>query len=204
MMFDDTYKMIAGRGQSLYKDKGSRFIGFAFPIHSEESFKEELSQIKKDYFDARHHCFAFMLQPDKSVYRSSDDGEPSGTAGKPMLNQLLSLDLTNTGLVVVRYFGGIKLGVSGLITAYKTTSRVALDAAGSVTMTINVMYELSFAYPLMNEVMRVLKEECIEMIQPEFTLDCKLKICVRKNEAGRVEEKLKKIYGLQVDQIVTT
>jgi len=203
MMLDDTYKIVAGRGQSLYKEKGSRFIGFAFPIFSEESFKEELAQIRKDYFDARHHCYAFMLLPDKSIFRSSDDGEPSGTAGKPMLNQILSLDLTNTGIVVVRYFGGIKLGVSGLITAYKTASREALDAAGCITKTINVLYELHFTYPLMNEVMRVLKEENIEMIQPDFTLDCKLKINVRKKEAARIEEKLKSIYGLKLVQNVT-
>ena len=128
-MLDDTYKTIASTSEGIYKEKGSKFLAFAIPVVSEAEIKEHIDKIKKEYYDARHHCYAYILGADKATYRINDDGEPSGTAGRPIHGQLLSKDLTNTLVVVVRYFGGIKLGVSGLITAYKAATKDALDNA---------------------------------------------------------------------------
>ena len=168
MTNDDTYNMLATRGDGLYKEKGSKFIAEAFTVMSEDEAKAAITEIKKKYFDARHHCFAYMIGPDKKTFRSSDDGEPSGTAGKPILNQILSKDVTNVCVVVTRYFGGIKLGTSGLINAYKTAARDALDNAQIVEKTINEFYSLEFEYPLMNEVMRIMKEEDLVQLNPKF------------------------------------
>ena len=128
MMFDDTYKMLSAPGEGLYKEKGSKFIATAFTVMSEDEVKSALAEVKKKYYDARHHCYAYMIGPDKACFRSSDDGEPSGTAGKPILNQILSKDVTNVCVIVVRYFGGTLLGTGGLIVAYREASKAALDA----------------------------------------------------------------------------
>ena len=198
MMFDDTYKMLAAPGEGLYKEKGSKFIASAFTVMSENEVKKALVEVKKKYFDARHHCYAYMIGPDKACFRSSDDGEPSGTAGKPILNQILSKDVTNVCVIVVRYFGGIKLGVSGLINAYKTAAREALDNAQIVEKTVNEVYSLEFPYTLMNDVMRVMKEENLEQLNPRFDMDCYLEFSTRKNEAERIVTKFKNIFGLTV------
>ncbi len=203
MMFEDTYKIIVSEGDGLYKEKGSKFIAKAFPVYSEEEVKTRVAEFKKQYFDARHHCYAFIINPDKSCYRSADDGEPSGTAGKPILNQILSKDVTNVCVVVVRYFGGIKLGVPGLINAYKTAAREALDNATVVEKTVDEVYSVVFDYPLMNEVMRVLKDENIEQQNPYFALNCYIEISVRKKDADRVVDKLKRLYGVTVEYIRT-
>lgn len=197
-MLDDSYNVISEKGEGLYKEKGSKFIAIAFPVTSEDEVKTELASIKKKYFDARHHCYAYILMPDKSVFRSNDDGEPSGTAGKPILNQILSKDLTNVCVVVVRYFGGIKLGVSGLITAYKTAAREALDNAPVLTKTVNDIYKLQFEYPLLNDVMRIMKEENLETMNPKFELNCEFEISIRKNDVEKIIEKFSKIYGVNV------
>lgn len=202
-MFDDTYKILTSEGEGLYKEKGSKFIAKAFPVYSEDEVKARVVEFKKQYFDARHHCYAFIINPDKSCYRSSDDGEPSGTAGKPILNQILSKDVTNVCVVVVRYFGGIKLGVPGLINAYKSAAKEALDNATIIEKTIDEVYSVTFDYPLMNEVMRVLKEESIEQQNPKFELNCYLEISVRKNDSDRVVEKLKRLYGVEVCYLKT-
>lgn len=196
MMFDDTYHTITHDAEGIYKEKGSKFIAYAFLVFSEDAFKLQLESIKKKHHTARHHCYAYMIGPDKSCQRANDDGEPSGTAGKPILNQILSLDLTNIAVVVVRYFGGTKLGVSGLIRAYKTAAREALEKAGKVTRTLNERYALRFAYPLMNEVMRVMKEEQLEQLNPQFEMDCYFEISIRKREVLRIIEKFERIYGL--------
>ena len=203
MMFDDKYKIITTLGEGVYKEKGSKFIAAAFPVNSEEEVKAALSDIKKKYFDARHHCYAFMIGADKSCYRSSDDGEPSGTAGKPILNQILSKDVTNVCVVVVRYFGGIKLGVPGLINAYKSAACDALDSATIVEKTIDEVYSVEFDYPLMNDVMRILKEENIEQKNTRFELHCYLEVNVRQADADRVIERLKKIFGVDVKYLKT-
>ena len=203
MMFDDTYKMLSAPGDGLYKEKGSKFIATAFTVTSEEEVKQALAEVKKKYYDARHHCYAYMIGPDKSCFRSSDDGKPSGTAGKPILNQILSKDVTNVCVIVVRYFGGIKLGVSGLINAYKTAAREALDNAVIVEKTVNEIYSLEFPYALMNDVMRVLKEEGLEQQNPRFEMDCYLEFSTRKNEAEKTVAKFKNIFGVTVSYIKT-
>ena len=203
MMFNDTYKMLSAPGDGLYKEKGSKFIATAFTVTSEEEVKQALAEVKKKYYDARHHCYAYMIGPDKSCFRSSDDGEPSGTAGKPILNQILSKDVTNVCVIVVRYFGGIKLGVSGLINAYKTAAREALDNAVIVEKTVNEVYSLEFPYALMNDVMHVLKEEGLEQQNPRFEMDCYLEFSTRKNEAEKTVAKFKNIFGVTVSYIKT-
>ena len=203
MMFDDTYNMLSAPGEGLYKEKGSKFIASAFTVMNEDEAKKGIAEIKKKYFDARHHCFAYMIGPDKSCFRSSDDGEPSGTAGKPILNQILSKDVTNVCVVVTRYFGGIKLGTSGLINAYKTAARDALDNATVVDKTVNEIYSLEFAYPLMNEVMRIMKEENLEQLNPRFELDCYLEFSTRKNDADKIAERFRNLFGVKIAFIRT-
>lgn len=203
MMFDDSYNMLSSPGEGLYKEKGSKFIATAFTVMNENDVREAVAEAKKKYYDARHHCYAYVIGPDKSAYRANDDGEPSGTAGKPILNQILSKDVTNVCVIVVRYFGGIKLGVSGLINAYKTAAREALDNAQVVAKTIDEVYGLRFEYPLMNEVMRVMKEENLEQQNPVFELDCYLEFSTRKTEADRIVSKFKSIFGVTVTYIKT-
>lgn len=203
MMFDDTYKMLSAPGEGLYKEKGSKFIATAFTVTSEEEVKQALAEVKKKYYDARHHCYAYMIGPDKSCFRSSDDGEPSGTAGKPILNQILSKDVTNVCVIVVRYFGGIKLGVSGLINAYKTAARDALDNAVVIEKTVDEVYSLEFAYPLMNDVMRVMKEEGLEQRNSRFEIDCYLEFSTRKNNADQIVAKFKNIFGVTIKYLKT-
>lgn len=200
---DDTYKMLATPGEGLYKEKGSKFIAETFIVMNEDEAKAAIAAVKKKYFDARHHCYAYMIGPDKKVFRSSDDGEPSGTAGKPILNQILSKDVTYVCIVVTRYFGGIKLGTSGLINAYKTAARDALDNAQIVEKTINEIYSLEFAYPLMNEVMRIMKEENLEQLNPRYELDCYLEFSTRKNAASRIVEKFGNLFGVKITYLKT-
>ena len=203
MKEDDTYYMLATRGEGLYKEKGSKFIAEAFIVMSEDEAKAAIAAIKKEHFDARHHCYAYMIGPEKKIFLSSDDGEPSGTAGKPILNQILSKAVTNVCIVVTRYFGGIKLGTSGLINAYKTASREALENAQIVEKTINNIYSLEFEYPLMNEVMRIMKEENLEQQNPRFELNCYLEFSTRKNEASRIFEKFNNLFGVKITHIKT-
>ena len=203
MLFEDSYKIVTTKGGGLYKEKGSKFIAEAFPVHSEAEVKEHVAEIRKRYFDAKHHCYAFMIGPDKACYRSSDDGEPSGTAGKPILNQILSKDVTNVCVVVTRYFGGQLLGVPGLINAYKTSAREALDNCTIVEKTIDEVYSLEFDYPLLNEVMRILKDENLEQQNPKFELRCYLEISIRQSDSDRIVEKLKRIFGIEVKYLKT-
>ena len=202
-MNDDTYKMLSAPGEGLYKEKGSKFIASAFTVMSEDEAKQAIADIKKEYYDARHHCFAYMIGPDKANFRSSDDGEPSGTAGKPILNQILSKDVTNVCVVVTRYFGGIKLGTSGLINAYKTASREALDNATIIEKTIDEVFALEFGYPLMNEVMRIMKEEDLEQQNPRFEMDCYLEFSTRQSEAERIATRFRNLYGVKISHVKT-
>ena len=203
MLFEDTYKMITGPAEGTYKEKGSKFIALAMPVFSEDEVKEKLEEIRKQYHDARHHCFAYVLGPDKSAYRMNDDGEPSGTAGRPIHGQIMAKDLTNILVVVVRYFGGVKLGVSGLITAYKSATADALDSANIRELTVNDVYLLSYEYPLMNEVMRVIKDEDLEVVEQDFRLSCKLSYKVRKNYSNKVYDRFRSIHGITIDYLKT-
>lgn len=197
-MADDTYKMIAAPCEGLYKEKGSKFLAFAFPVSSVEEVKAHLDALRKEYFDARHHCYAYILGPYKETYRANDDGEPSGTGGRPIHGQLLSADLTNTLIVVVRYFGGILLGASGLANAYKAAARDAIDHAVVEVYTIDDLYHLHFEYPLMNDVMRILKEQGVVPRNQDFALDCRLDVSVRKSQSRRLYDALSKLYGLEI------
>lgn len=202
-MLDDTYKTITSPAEGIYKEKGSKFLAFAIPVVSEAEVKENVERLKKEYYDARHHCYAYILGHDKAVYRANDDGEPSGTAGRPIHGQLLSKDITNTLVVVVRYFGGIKLGVSGLITAYKAATKDALDNAEIIEKTVNEVYRIEFEYPLMNDVMRLLKDENLDQFNQRFEMNCSLDFSVRKSKSARVTDAFSKIRGVTLSFVRT-
>ena len=180
-MFDDTYKTLAAPAEGLYNEKGSKFLAFAYPVRTLDEVKAHLEQLRKDYFDARHHCYAYILGPRKDAFRANDDGEPSGTGGRPIHGQLLSADLTDTLVVVVRYFGGILLGASGLANAYKTAARDAIDHATIIEKTIDMRYRLQFEYVTMNDVMRILKDFDLKPENQQFDMDCALEVSVRQS-----------------------
>jgi len=159
MLFTDTYKTVEKEAGGLFRDRGSRFIGLAIPVSDQEEIKARLEELRKEYHDARHHCYAWVLTPDRQAWRVNDDGEPSGTAGKPILGQINSRELTNVLVVVIRYFGGTLLGVSGLINAYRSAAADALDNAGIVERHLTESWLITFPYEAMNDVMKVLKEE---------------------------------------------
>lgn len=193
MAASDTYRTLAAPSQGIYKEKGSKFIALAYPVSSEEEIKEIYAQLKKEYFDARHHCYAFMLGADGTRYRANDDGEPNHSAGDPILGQIRSAGLTNVLVVVIRYFGGIKLGVSGLIQAYRQATAEALATAQMVEKTETANLEVAFDYSQMNAVMSLVKDFKLEVKEQDFALDCRLVVAVRKNLAGQVLEKLSAI-----------
>ncbi len=203
MMFDDTYKTIKTRSEGIYKEKGSKFIAVAFPVTTENEVKEALALLRKEYYDARHHCYAYILGFDKSAYRTNDDGEPSGTAGRPIHGQLMSKDLTNTLVVVVRYFGGIKLGVSGLINAYKTAAKEAIDASEILESIVYDIYEVTFDYLQMNDVMKLLKDENLHQFNQKFETICSLQFSVRKNDSSRLYESFLKIENMKITYVRT-
>ncbi|OUV69702.1 MAG: YigZ family protein [Flavobacteriales bacterium TMED123] len=197
-MFEDTYKEIKTPTTGIYKEKGSKFIAYSYPAYSEEEVKDKIEEVKKTENAGRHYCYAYVLNPDKSAQRANDDGEPSSTAGKPILGQILSNDLTNILIVVVRYFGGIKLGVSGLIRSYKTAAAEAISDATIITKTIKEQYEVRFKYPQMNDVMRLVKEFDLEIVNTDFQMDCKLIFAVRKSKSDGVLKSFKNYHELSV------
>ena len=198
-MFDDIYHTIEVPSQGLYKEKGSKFLAFAFPVRTLDEVKLHLDTLRKDYFDARHHCYAYTLGSDKSAWRANDDGEPSGTGGRPIYGQLLSADLTDTLIVVVRYFGGILLGASGLANAYKTAARDAIANAKIIDKTIDVHYKLHFEYALMNDVMRILKEYSLTPKNQDFNLDCRLEVDVRQSQSVQFYDAVAKLRGVIIE-----
>lgn len=197
-MFEDTYLTIEEKSQGIYKERGSKFIALAFPVSNEDKVKEIIKDVKKEYFDARHHCYAYILGHDKSAFRMNDDGEPSSTGGKPIYGQLISKNLTNVLVVVVRYFGGVKLGVSGLIQAYKFAAQDALNNAKIIERTIDEIYAVSFEYVLMNDVMKVLKEFDVQQMNHRFENDCYLEFRTRKSNSVKIVDNLKSIDGVGV------
>ena len=198
-MFDDTYRTLAAPAEGLYKEKGSKFLAFAYPVHTLDEVKARLDTLRKEYFDARHHCYAYILGPRKDAWRANDDGEPSGTGGRPIHGQLLSADLTDTLVVVVRYFGGILLGASGLANAYKTAARDAIDHAQIVERTIDVRYRLGFAYEAMNDVMRLLKDYDLKPQRQQFDLDCSLEVEVRQSLSVRFYDAVADLRCVRID-----
>lgn len=203
LIFEDKYKEVKSHTTGIYKEKGSKFIAFSYPVYSEQDVKVKLEEVRKLEHSARHHCYAYILNPDKSTQRANDDGEPSSTAGKPILGQILSNNLTNILIVVVRYFGGVKLGISGLIRSYKTAAAEAILEATIITKTIKEQYEVSFKYPQMNDVMRLIKEYDLEVVNTDFQIDCKLIFAVPKSNANDVVDTFKKNHELRIDNIKT-
>lgn len=201
--FVDEYLTISKPSEGLFKDRGSKFLAFAYPVSTEEEIKEIQEKLRSDYHDARHHCYAYMLGKDKNIFRANDDGEPSSTAGKPILGQIRSYDLTNILIVVIRYFGGTKLGVSGLINAYKTAADEALKNAKVVKRTLHDIYELRFDYPEMNEIMRIMKEEQIEQIDQNFELTCSITLALRRADVDKVLSKFDRVEKLKIEYIET-
>jgi uncharacterized YigZ family protein len=198
MLFDDSYNIPANASQGIYKAKGSKFVAYAFPVFSEDEIKKQLEKVRKKEYAARHYCYAYTLHPDKSLWRANDDGEPTNTAGKPILGQIQSKDLTNILIVVVRYFGGVKLGVGGLITAYKTAAGEALTNMTIEKRFVKEVYEVSFRYAQMNEVMRIIKEKALEVINQDFQIECKLVFAIRKSKAKIVMDSFSKKHELKI------
>ena len=195
---NDLYKTIQSKSEGLYKEKGSKFIAFAYPMSSEEAIKTEIAELRKRYHDARHHCFAWRLGADLERYRVNDDGEPSGSAGKPIYGQIQSRELTDVLVVVIRYFGGTLLGVGGLINAYRSAASDALDQSGIVEMKVTSRLKLEFGYSQMNSVMKVIKDFQLEFEDQQFDLDCSLTIKVWKRNEFQVVKKLSIIDGCKV------
>lgn len=195
-LINDTYKTIKNISEGIYREKGSKFIAIAFPIETEEEIKEKLQELRKSYHDARHHCYAYILGFDKSIYRINDDGEPSGTAGRPIYRQLLSHDVTNILVVVVRYFGGTKLGVSGLINAYKIATKEALAANEIIEKQVEEKYYIGFNPINMNRVMRILKSDDVKIIKHYYDKQQIIIFQVRKRDKKRVLTLLSQIEEL--------
>ena len=197
-MNTDSYHTVKKGATGTYKEKGSKFIALSKHIESEDEFKVFLTETKKEYYDARHHCYAWILGLEDDRTRSNDDGEPSGSAGKPILNQLLSKKLFNTAVIVVRYFGGTKLGVSGLIAAYKTSTKEALDNSTIVKRFVYNTLELHFKYPRLSNVMRIVKEEELLMSKQQFETDCLLRVEVKKNDTKRIIKRLSSFHDINI------
>jgi uncharacterized YigZ family protein len=195
----DTYKTILKPSKKvLFKEKGSKFFGYAFPVFSDENVKEHIEKLKKQHHSARHFCYAWQLGKSYEHYRANDDGEPSNSAGMPIYGQLLSFEITNVLVVVVRYFGGTKLGVGGLIQAYKTTAQMALENCKIVERTIDETFLLKFEYPEMNTVMRIIKDEDLNLINQKMELDCEFEIAVRRKEAKRIFELFENTHKIEI------
>ena len=197
-MTEDTYLTIAERSDGLYKEKGSKFIALAFPVRNEDEVKQHLETVKKQYHDARHHCYAYVLGIDGEVYRANDDGEPNHSAGDPILGQIRSKNLTQVLIIVVRYFGGTKLGVGGLITAYKTAASDALEHSSIVTAIVKREVEIGFEYLSMNDVMRLIKETDAEIKEQEFGNSCRILVLVRLALLESFTERLSALENVSV------
>ena len=196
----DTYKTIASSVQEvIFKEKSSKFLGYAFPVTSEEEIKAHLEEVKKAHFSARHWCYAWQLgHGTNQRYRANDDGEPNNTAGIPIYGQIQSFELTNRLVIVLRYFGGIKLGVGGLVQAYKTTAQLTLQEAEIEEKLITEELRIRFEYPLMNKVMRVVKEQNLNITQQLLTENCELHLAIRQSDYQRMQELFENIYGVLI------
>ncbi|WP_353161039.1 YigZ family protein [Myroides odoratus] len=195
----DFYKTISQPTEEvLYKEKNSKFFGYAFPIKKEEEVKEILDQLKKVHYSARHWCYAFQLGTDPVYYRANDDGEPSNTAGAPIYGQIQSFDVTDILIVVVRYFGGVKLGVGGLITAYRAAAQMALEEADIIECTIDKKFKVRFDYKDMNNVMRVIKERNLQLVQQQLEMTCEIELSIRKSEYQQALDAFVPYYEVKV------
>ncbi len=196
---DDIYQTLARpSAEILYKEKNSKFFGYAFPVTTEDEVKNHLEQLRKQHPGAVHFCYAWQMGTDKTTHRANDDGEPSNSAGMPIYGQIQSFNVTNVLIVIVRFFGGVKLGVGGLISAYRTAAQMALEQSEIVERTIDMHYLLSFDYKNMNKVMRVIKEKNLVIVDQKMELDCEIKIATRKKDAAAVVASFEAIFGVAV------
>ena len=199
----DTYKTILqDSSEVLFKDKNSKFFGYAYPVNNIDAIKEHITTLKKQHHSARHWCYAYQIGSNSIVYRANDDGEPNNSAGQPIYGQIQSFNLTNILVVVVRYFGGVKLGVGGLINAYRTAAQMALEASEIVEKTINIEYLITFEYKNMNKVMRIIKEKQLKIIHQKLELDCQITISVRKKYASSVFQIFNQLYEVNIKNLV--
>ncbi len=199
MLFSDTYLTIEKPAEAIFKDKGSKFLAFAYPVENDQQIKEILNQLKKEHHTANHHCYAYRLGADKMNFRANDDGEPNNTAGKPILGQIQSNDLTNILIVVVRYFGGTLLGVSGLINAYKNSAADVIKVSSIIEKQILFNYTIQFYFEHLNDVMKLLKQLDCKITNQQFDNNCEISFSIRKANSEQCEEKLKKIEGLKLE-----
>jgi len=199
---NDLYKTIDFPSEEvLLKEKNSKFFGYAIPITSEEEVKEILDRLRKEHYSARHWCYAYQIGTEKIQYRANDDGEPNNSAGMPIYGQIQSFEVTNVLVVVVRYFGGVKLGVGGLISAYKTAAQMALENATIVEKTINKHFVISFGYAHMNKVMRIIKEKNLQIVAQKMEMDCEIEISIRKKNVQNLLDTFENLYELKVTEI---
>ncbi len=195
---NDTYNTIISKSEGNFKDKGSKFLAYAFPVSTEEEIKKIIQTLKKEHHSARHHCYAWRLGTEKIRFRANDDGEPSSTAGKPILGQLLSFNVTNIMIVVVRYFGGTLLGVGGLINAYKNAASDVLNNCEIIERKIETRFEIKFSYNELNSVMQIIKNENLNQISTDFKERCKIVFSVRRSEAKDIQIKFESFYGVSI------
>ena len=198
----DTYKTIATASEEvLFKEKNSKFFGYAFPVTTEEEIKEILERLRKEHFSARHWCYAYQMGTEKTQYRANDDGEPNNSAGMPIYGQIQSFEVTNVLIVVVRYFGGVKLGVGGLISAYKTAAQMAMEHSEIVERTIDKHFLISFGYANMNKVMRIIKEKNLQIITQKMEMDCEIEIAARKKNVQNLLDTFESLYEIKLTEI---
>lgn len=202
-LFDDTYKTIKTPSEGTFRDKGSKFIAYAYPFRDENELKDILASVKSEHPKARHWCYAYRLSPDRTVFRVNDDGEPSGSAGRPILNTLLSNELTDILVIVVRYFGGTLLGIPGLINAYKNATQEAIDVAEIIEKMQEDVYKIDFDYLQMNEVMRIIKEDNLEIHQQDFDNRCSITLSIRQLHVNQVVNKLESVENSKLSYIKT-
>lgn len=199
---NDLYKTLDFPSEEvLLKEKNSKFFGYAFPVTSEEDVKENLERLRKEHFSARHWCYAYQIGTEKIQYRANDDGEPNNSAGMPIYGQIQSFEVTNVLVVVVRYFGGVKLGVGGLISAYKTAAQMALENATIVEKTINKHFIISFGYAHMNKVMRIIKEKNLQIVSQKMEMDCEIEISIRKKNVQNLLDTFESLYEIKLTEI---
>ena len=202
MIEKDTYKTITKPTEAvLFKDKNSKFFGYAFPVKNEDDVKTQIENLKKVHYAARHWCYAYQMGTETIAYRANDDGEPNNSAGMPIYGQIQSFGVTNILIVVVRYFGGVKLGVGGVINAYKTTAQLTLEASKIREKTINIDYLISFDYKNMNTVMRIIKERNLNIIHQKLEMDCQITISVRKKEAQSVFDTFNHLFEINIEAL---
>ena len=202
MELKDTYKTVANPSEEvLFKEKSSKFFGYAFPVSSQEEIKTHLEHLKKQHFGAVHFCYAYQIGTEKIEFRANDDGEPSNSAGMPIYGQIQSFELTNILIVVVRFFGGTKLGVGGLISAYKTTAQMALEAASIIEKTIDVSFKITFDYKNINKVMRIIKEKKLKVLSQNMEMNCEIQITTRKRNVEEISDIFKTIFEVTLTKL---